>query len=98
MDGKYGTFDWTNIKGGNMPKSKEQEMLELKEKIKQLERKNTMMEYELEMKATSDLRPDDRHLREKYKSRHLKKCYLDSRRIQASERIAQSHHLRVVLE
>ena len=47
---KYGTFDWTNIKGGNMPKSKEQELLELKEKIKQLERKNARLEHELEMK------------------------------------------------
>ena len=47
---KYGTFDWINIKGGNMPKSKEQELLELKEKIKQLERKNARLEHELEMK------------------------------------------------
>ena len=47
---KYGTFDWTNIKGGNMPKSKDQELLELKEKIKQLERKNAKLEHELEMK------------------------------------------------
>ena len=47
---KYGTFDWTNIKGGNMPKSKDQELLELKEKIKQLERKNARLEHELEMK------------------------------------------------
>ena len=47
---KYGTLDWTNIKGGNMPKSKEQELLELKEKIKQLERKNARLEHELEMK------------------------------------------------
>ncbi|MCQ2125790.1 MAG: hypothetical protein MJZ25_16625 [Fibrobacter sp.] len=47
---KYGTFDWTNIKGGKMPKSKEQELLELKEKIKQLERKNARLEHELEMK------------------------------------------------
>ena len=47
---KYGTFDWTNIKGGKMPKSKEQELLELKEKIRQLERKNARLEHELEMK------------------------------------------------
>ena len=33
-----------------MPKSKEQELLELKEKIKQLERKNARLEHELEMK------------------------------------------------
>ena len=47
---KYGTFDWTNIKGGNMPKSKDQELLELKEKVKMLERKNARWEHELEMK------------------------------------------------
>lgn len=47
---KYGTFDWTNIKGGNMPKSKDQELLELKEKVKMLERKNARLEHELEMK------------------------------------------------
>lgn len=44
---KYGTFDWTNIKGGNMPKSKDQELLELKEKVKMLERKNARLEHEL---------------------------------------------------
>lgn len=47
---KYGTFDWTNIKGGNMSKSKDQELLELKEKVKMLERKNARLEHELEMK------------------------------------------------
>ena len=47
---KYGTFDWTNIKGGNMPKSKDQELLELQEKVKMLERKNARLEHELEIK------------------------------------------------
>ena len=47
---KYGTFDWTNIKGGNMPKSKDQKLLELQEKVKMLERKNARLEHELEMK------------------------------------------------
>ena len=47
---KYGTFDWTNIKGGNMPKSKDQELLELQEKVKMLERKNARLAHELEMK------------------------------------------------
>lgn len=47
---KYGTFDWTNIKGGKMPKSKDQELLELQEKVKMLERKNARLEHELEMK------------------------------------------------
>ena len=41
---KYGTFDWTNIKGGNMPKSKDQILLELQEKVKQLEKKNKEVE------------------------------------------------------
>ena len=47
---KYGTFDWTNIKGGNMPKSKDQMLLELQEKVKQLEKKNARLEHDLEMK------------------------------------------------
>lgn len=47
---KYGTFDWTNMKGGNMPKSKDQIMLELQEKVKQLEKKNARLEHELEMR------------------------------------------------
>ncbi len=47
---KFGTFDWTNIKGGNMPKSKDQELLELQEKVKMLERKNARLEHELEIK------------------------------------------------
>ena len=47
---KYGPFDWTNIKGGNMPKSKDQILLELQEKVKQLEKKNARLEHDLEMK------------------------------------------------
>lgn len=47
---KYGTFDWTNIKGGSMPKSKDQMLLELQEKVKQLEKKNARLEHDLEMK------------------------------------------------
>ena len=47
---KFGTFDWTNIKGGNMPKSKDQILLELQEKVKQLEKKNARLEHDLEMK------------------------------------------------
>ena len=47
---KYGTFDRINIKGGNMPKSKDQELLELQAKVKMLERKNARLEHELEMK------------------------------------------------
>lgn len=47
---KYGTFDRTNIKGGDMAKSKDQELLELQEKVRMLERKNARLEHELEMK------------------------------------------------
>lgn len=47
---KYGTFDWINIKGGNMPKSKDQMLLEFQEKVRQLEKKNARLEHELEMK------------------------------------------------
>lgn len=47
---KYGTFDWSNIKGGNMPKSKDQILMELQEKVKQLEKKNARLEHDLEMK------------------------------------------------
>lgn len=46
---KYGTFDWANIKLGTMPKSKEQELLELQEKVKMLEKKNARLEHELDM-------------------------------------------------
>lgn len=47
---KYGTFDWTNIKGGTMPKSKDQLLMEFQEKVKQLEKKNARLEHDLEMK------------------------------------------------
>ena len=30
---KYGTFDWENIKGKEMPKTKEQEIMELRQKL-----------------------------------------------------------------
>lgn len=47
---KYGTFDRINIKGGKMPKSKDQMLLEFQEKVRQLEKKNARLEHELEMK------------------------------------------------
>lgn len=47
---KYGTFDWINIKRGNMLKSKDQMLLEFQEKVRQLEKKNARLEHELEMK------------------------------------------------
>ena len=46
---KYGTFDWQNRVVYPMVKTKEQELLELREKIKVLERKNARLEKELEV-------------------------------------------------
>ena len=46
---KYGTFDWQNRVVYSMVKTKEQELLELREKIKVLERKNARLEKELEV-------------------------------------------------
>ena len=47
---KFGTFDWQNRTLQPMAKSKEQELLELREKVKVLERKNARLEKELEVK------------------------------------------------
>ena len=47
---KYGTFDWQNRVTNPMVKTKEQELLELREKVKQLERKNARLEKELEIR------------------------------------------------
>lgn len=47
---KYGTFDWQNKTLTPMAKTREQELLELREKIKVLERKNARLEKELEVK------------------------------------------------
>ena len=52
---KYGTFDWENIKGKEMPKRKEQEIMELRQKLLLLEKKNSRLEKALEdesVKAT----------------------------------------------
>lgn len=46
---KYGTFDWQNRVVYPMVKTKELELLELREKIKVLERKNARLEKELEV-------------------------------------------------
>lgn len=47
---KYGNFDTTNKSFNHMEKSKDQELLELQQKIKLLERKNARLEKELELK------------------------------------------------
>lgn len=47
---KFGTFDWQNLSLQPMSKSKDQELLELREKVKVLERKNARLEKELEEK------------------------------------------------
>ena len=47
---KFGTFDWQNRTLQPMTKSKDQELLELREKVKVLERKNARLEKELETK------------------------------------------------
>lgn len=46
---KYGTFDWQNRVINPMAKTKDQELLELREKLKVLERKNARLEKELEV-------------------------------------------------
>ena len=47
---KFGTFDWQNLTLQTMAKTKDQELLELREKVKVLERKNARLEKELEQK------------------------------------------------
>jgi hypothetical protein len=41
---KYGTFDWENQSTANMPKSKEQRLMELEAKVKLLERQKATLE------------------------------------------------------
>lgn len=47
---KYGNFDTRNKSYNHMEKSKDQELFELQQKIKLLERKNARLEKELELK------------------------------------------------
>ena len=42
---KYGTFDWINKSHKNMPKSKDQKILELEQKIKLLEKQKKELEH-----------------------------------------------------
>lgn len=45
---KYGTFDWENQTPSNMPKSKDQKILELEQKIKLLEKQKAFLEKQAE--------------------------------------------------
>lgn len=45
---KYGTFDWENQSPSNMPKSKDQKILELEQRIKVLEKQKTFLEKQAE--------------------------------------------------
>lgn len=44
---KYGSFDWYNQSPTKMPKSPEQKMLELEEKVKLLEKQKARLEHQL---------------------------------------------------
>lgn len=46
---KYGTFDAEYVKSSKMEKSKDQQILELEARIKELERKNARLEHQVEM-------------------------------------------------
>lgn len=43
---KYGNFDWENQTPSNMPKSKDQKILELEQKIKLLEKQKAFWEHQ----------------------------------------------------
>lgn len=45
---KHGTFDWENQTPSNMPKSKDQKILELEQKIKLLEKQKAFLEKQAE--------------------------------------------------
>lgn len=45
---KYGTFDWENQTPSNMPKSKDQTILELEQRIKLLEKQKSFLEKQAE--------------------------------------------------
>lgn len=45
---KYGTFDWENQTPSNMPKSKDQTILELEQRIKLLEKQKAFLEKQAE--------------------------------------------------
>jgi transposase len=45
---KYGKFDWENQTPSTMPKSQEQLLMELKAKVKLLEKQKAMLEHQVE--------------------------------------------------
>ncbi len=45
---KYGTFDWENQTPSNMPKSQEQKIMELEQKVKLLEKQKAFLERQVE--------------------------------------------------
>lgn len=45
---KYGKFDWENQTPSNMPKSQEQKILELEQKVKLLEKQKAFLERQVE--------------------------------------------------
>lgn len=45
---KYGSFDWYNQTPSNMPKSTEQKLLELEQKVKLLEKQKAFLENQVE--------------------------------------------------
>jgi len=45
---KYGTFDWENQTPSNMPKNKDQKILELEQKIRLLEKQKAFLEKQAE--------------------------------------------------
>ena len=45
---KYGTFDWENQTPSNMPKSQEQKLMELEQKVKLLEKQKAFLERQVE--------------------------------------------------
>lgn len=44
---KYGSFDWENQTPSNMPKTPEQKVMELKAKVKLLEKQKRLLEHQL---------------------------------------------------
>ena len=46
---KYGTFDWENQTPSNMPKSQEQKLLELEQKVKLLEKQKAFLAKQVEV-------------------------------------------------
>ncbi|MCK5208471.1 MAG: transposase, partial [Cyclobacteriaceae bacterium] len=45
---KYGNFDWENQTPSNMPKTPEQKLLELEQKVKLLEKQKALLEQQVE--------------------------------------------------